>query len=106
MRLQDLLAGLAGAHAVGLLDRQDEDLAVAHAAGAGVAQDRVDDAADVAGSDDALDLDLWSQVVRQLGAAVALGDALLAARALDLADRERREPLREQVGADRLERLV
>jgi hypothetical protein len=48
VRLEDLLAGLAGAHAEGLLDRQDEDLAVADAAGAGVAEDRVDDDPDVA----------------------------------------------------------
>ena len=41
--------------------------------------------------DDALELDLRPQVVRQLRAAVALGDALLPARALDLADRQRGE---------------
>src|SRR3954447_20734062 len=106
MGLQDLLAGLAGADAVCLLDGHDEDLAVADAAGARVPEDRVDDGPHVAGRDDALDLDLRAQVVRQLGAAVALGDALLAPGALDLADRQRREPEHQQLRPDRLEGLM
>ena len=92
--LEGLLAGLAGADPVGLVDRQDEHLAVADRAGAGVLEDRVDDRLHVARRDHALDLDLRAQVVGQLRAAVALGDALLAPGALDLMMRERREPER------------
>ena len=106
MRLQGLLAGLAGADPVGLLHRHHEHLAVADRARAGVLEDRVDDRLHVLRRDDALDLDLRAQVVRQLRAAVALRDALLAARALDLADGQRGEPELEQLHADRLERLV
>src|SRR4051794_2835386 len=40
VRLQDVLAGLAGADAVGLLDGQDEHLAVAHRPGPRVLEDR------------------------------------------------------------------
>src|SRR5215204_1235432 len=106
MRLEGLLAVLAGADPVGLLDRHDEHLAVADRSCAGVLEDRLDHDLDVAGGDDALELDLRPQPVGQRRAAVALGDALLAPGALDLGDRERREAELEQVVADRLERLV
>src|SRR5688500_16447470 len=69
-------------------------------------EDRLHHGLDVARRDDAFELDLRAQPVRELRAAVALRDALLAAGALDLGDRERREAEVEQVGADRLERLV
>src|SRR3954467_7458536 len=39
VRLERLLPGLAGADAVARLDRQDEDLAIAHRAGAAVLED-------------------------------------------------------------------
>src|SRR4051812_2436886 len=74
VRLEDLLARLPGADAVGLLDGHDEHLAVAHGAGPGVLEDRVDDRLHVTVGDHALQLDLRSQVVRDLGAAVALRD--------------------------------
>jgi hypothetical protein len=55
-------------------------------------------------SDDALDL--RPQPVGQLGAAIALGDALLPPGALDLGDGQGREAQSQQLHADRLERLV
>src|SRR3954468_17726481 len=103
MRLQDLLARFPGAHAVGLVDGGDEDLPVSDLARPAVLEHRVDDRLDVAVGDHALQLDLRTKVFRELRAAIALGDALLAARALDLADRQRREAEREQLEADRLE---
>ena len=106
VRLQDLLAGLAGPDAVGLLDRKHEHLAVADGAGAAVLQDRVHDRLHVARRDDALDLDLGAEVVRDLRPAVLLGDALLPAGPLHLADGQRGEAERQQLGADGLERLV
>jgi len=51
-------------------------------------------------------LSFGPQMDLQLGAAVVLGDALLASRALDLSDREAREAGLEQIHADRLEGLV
>src|SRR5690348_5049229 len=102
MRLEDLLPRLPGTHAIGGLDRQHEQLAVADRPGARVLEDRVDDRLHVAVVHDALDLELGSQVVGELGAPVALGDAALATGPLDLCDRQRREALLEQLGADRL----
>src|SRR5918995_7278779 len=72
MGLQGLLAGLAGADPVGLLDRHDEHLPVADLARAGVLEDRVHDRLHVLGGHDALELDLRPQPVGQLGAAIAL----------------------------------
>src|SRR3954452_12480428 len=83
--LEDFLAGLAGPHAVGVVDRQHEDLPVADGPGPRVLEDRVHDRLHVTVGDDALELDLRPQVVRQLRSAVALGDALLAPGSLDLA---------------------
>src|SRR4051794_30301209 len=104
--LEGLLAGLARPDAVRLLDREDEHLPVADRAGAGMSQHALHDRLDVLRGHHALDLELGPQVVGQLRAPVALGDALLAARALDLADAQRGEPEREEVGPDRLERLM
>ena len=56
--------------------------------------------------DDDLDLQLRPDVDRQGRASVGLHHALLAAGALDLADRQGRKSLVEQLGPDRLERLV
>src|SRR5690348_16845362 len=104
--LQHLLAGLAGADADGVLDRQQEDLPVADRAGPRVPQDRFGDHVDRVVVDDALDPELRPQVDRELRTAVVLGDPLLPAGALRLENRERRVTGVEQVLADRLERLV
>src|SRR3954453_8277761 len=104
--LQHLLAGLAGADANFVLDRQQEDLPVADRAGPRVPQYRVRDDVDRVVVDHALQPELRPQVDRELRAAVVLGDPLLPARALRLEDRERRVAGLEQVLADRLERLV
>src|ERR1700754_675057 len=106
VRLQGLLTGLAGADPVRLVHRQHEHLAVADRTGARVLEDRVHDRLHVARRDHTLDLHLRAQVVRELGAAVALGDALLPPGPLDLHDRERGEAEGQQLHADGLERLV
>src|SRR5918997_5126701 len=104
--LQDLLPVLSGADADRLLDRDDEDLAVAHVSGPRVSEDRLDDRGQVPVVDHDLELELRPQVDGQLRAAIVLRDALLPARALVLGDREAGESLVEQLHADRLERLV
>jgi hypothetical protein len=104
--LQRLLTGLAGTDAIGLLDRHDEHLAVADGAGSCVLEDRVHDRLHVTARDHALELDLRPQPVGQLGAAVALRDALLAPGSLDLRDGERGEPEAQELCADGLEGLV
>src|SRR3954471_250332 len=104
--LQGLLPALARPDAVGLLDRHDEALSVADRAGPGVAEDALHHGLDVLRRDHALDLELGPQVVGQLRPAVAIRDALLAPRALDLADRQAREPEVEELRADGLEALV
>src|SRR6185295_3914171 len=76
--------GLAGADAHDLLDRGDEDLAVADLAGARGLDDRLDRPVDQAVLKDDLDLDLGQEIDDVLGAPVELGMALLAAEALDL----------------------
>ena len=65
VRLEDLLALLAGADPDGLLDRQDEQLPVADRARSGRAQDRLLDQADVLVLDHALELQLRPQVDRR-----------------------------------------
>src|SRR5205085_10725059 len=82
------------------------DLAVADIARTGVLEDRLHDDALVLLFDDHLDLQLRADIDRQGRAAVGLHHALLTARALDLADRQGRKALVEQLGPDRLERLV
>src|SRR6187402_3359849 len=106
VQLEDGLPVLAGADANRLLHRQHEDLAVADLARAGVLEDRLDDHVLVFVLDDDLQLDLRPDVDGEGRAAVPLDDALLAARALGLEDRQGRESLVEQLGPDRLERLV
>src|SRR5918996_677378 len=104
MRLEDFLSVLAGADANRLLDRKDEDLAVADLARAGVLEDRLDDHRLVFVLDDDLELQLRPHVDGQGRAAVFLDDALLATRALGLDDRQGGKSLVEQLGPDRLER--
>src|SRR3954453_10266102 len=104
--LQRLFAGFAGADPVGLLDRHDEHLAVSDGARASVLEDGLDHRLHVARGHDALELDLRPQPVGQLRAAIALRDPLLTPGALDLRDRQRREPHAQELHPDRLERLV
>src|SRR3954468_11584095 len=104
--LQGVLAGLARANPVGLLDRHDEHLAVADRARAGVLEDGVDHRLHVLAGHDAFELDLRPQPVRQLGAAIALRDALLTPGAFDLRDRQGRKAHAQQLHPDGLERLV
>src|SRR5919106_1588620 len=104
--LEDELALLARANPNGLLDGQHEQLPVANRAGASVPQDHLLDHAGVLALDDAFELELRPQVHGERRAAVVLGDRLLPAGALHLADREAREPGLEQVRPDRLEGLV
>src|SRR2546423_13925478 len=89
-RSDGVFVRLAGADAHHLLDRGDEDLAVADLAGLRRLDDRVDAALGVRVLDDDLDLHLRQEVDDILGAAVQLGVALLAAEALDLGDRQAR----------------
>src|SRR5918999_1241312 len=104
--LKDGLALFAGADPHRVLHGEHEELAVPHRARAGVAQDHVLDQVHVLRLDHALELELGPQVHGQLGAPVVLGDRLLPARALDLADGQAREARLEQILADRLESLV
>src|SRR5690348_6402845 len=84
--LQRVRAGFAGADAERLLDRGDEDLAVADLAGVGGLLDRLDRALDLAVVDHDLDLHLGQEADQVLGATIDLGLALLSAEAFDLAD--------------------
>src|SRR5262245_60743132 len=82
-------ATFAGADADAVLERQDEDLAVADlalVAGASGLDDRLDRRLDELVVDGDLQLHLAQQVDGVLVAAVDLGVALLAAEALDVAD--------------------
>src|SRR4051812_10559534 len=106
VRLQHPLSLLTGADANRLLHRQDEDLPVPDVAGPGVFQDRLDDQALVLVLNHDLHLQLRPHVDGQTRAAIRLDDALLAPGPLHLADRQGGESLVEQLGPDRLERLV
>ena len=74
-----------------MLDRGDEDLAVADLAGARCLDDRLDRRLDLVLGDNDFDLDLRQEIDDVFGAAVELGVALLAAEALDLGDGEPRD---------------
>src|SRR5258707_1079858 len=80
--LRDGLALLAGANPDCLLDREDEDLAVADLAGAGMPEDRLDHRGLVLVPDHNLQLQLRAHVDRQARAAVVLDHPLLAPGAL------------------------
>src|SRR6266508_2820390 len=90
-RLERVLAALAGPDADDLLDRHDEDLAVADPPRLRGALDRLDDPADDAVGDHHLHLHLGEEVDDVLGAAVELGVPLLAAEALHLPRGETRD---------------
>src|SRR5215208_5909847 len=90
-RSDGLRPALAGADADAVLQRQDEDLAVADAAlGAGAAglEDGADGRLDEVLVDGDLQLHLAEQVDGQLAVAVDLGVALLSAEALHVHDGE------------------
>src|SRR5258708_37777347 len=83
-------AGFPGADAQRLLDRRDEDLAVADLAGMGGLLDGLDGALDLAVVDHDLDLHLGQETHQVLGPAIDLGLALLSAETLDFAHRQAR----------------
>src|SRR5262245_32879562 len=70
--LDGFVSGLAGAYAIDLLERGDEDLAVPHLAGLCRLDDRLDRALDELVGDCDLDLDLGQEVDDVLRAAVEL----------------------------------
>src|ERR1039457_3113953 len=86
--LHRVLVDLAGADADGVLDRGDEDLAVADLAGLGSLDDGIDAAVGVAILDDNLDFHLGQEIDDVLGAAIQLGMTLLPAKALYFRDGE------------------
>ena len=88
MRLEGFFADFLSANAYGLIDGGDEDLAVADLAGAGGFDDCGLDAGDEIIGEDDLDLDLGQEIDRVFAAAINLGMALLASKALDFRDRE------------------
>src|SRR5450432_3757681 len=83
-----VLAGLAGADADHLLERRDEDLAVADLARARGGFDRLDDAIDDRIVDGGLDLPFRQEVDDVLGAPIELRVSLLPAEALDFRHRD------------------
>ena len=85
-RSERVAVQFAGADADHLLQRADEDLAVADLAGACRLLDGLHGAVDHVVGHGGLELDLGQEVDHVLGAAVELGMALLAAEALDLGD--------------------
>src|SRR5437867_4415349 len=95
-------AGLTGADAHDLLDRCNEDLAVADLSRPRGFYDRFYRALDEIVGDDHLDLDLGQEIDDVLRTAIELGMALLAAETLDL---RHREPADADIG-ERLAHLV
>src|SRR5580698_1408013 len=78
--------GFAGADAHGVIEIDDEDLAVADLAGLRRRRDRVDDLVDLIRRAGDLELDLGQEAHGVFGAAVDFGVALLAAIAFDFGD--------------------
>ena len=78
----------AGADAHGVVEADDEDLAVADLAGLGGRRDGVDGLVDLVRGDRDLDLDLGQEAHRIFGAAVDFGMALLTAVPLHFGHRE------------------
>src|SRR5665213_114200 len=85
-------AALTRADADRLVDRADEDLAVADAAGMGRVLDRLDGAFDQGVLHDDLDLHLRQEIHHVLGAAVELGMAFLATETLGLGHGDALDP--------------
>ena len=84
--LDRVRAGLAGADADGFLDVGYKYLAIADAAGLGRAADRLDRLIKIVVGDHDLDLHLGQKIDDIFGAAIKLGVAFLAAKALGLED--------------------
>src|SRR6185312_11872848 len=78
--------GFAGADAHGVVEAEDENLAVADLAGLGGARDGRDHLVGLVGGDRDLDLDLRQEAHRVFGATIDFRVALLAPVALDLGD--------------------
>src|SRR5438445_10812948 len=91
--------GLAGADSQGVVDRRDEDLAVADLPGTRVRGNDLDRLLGDVGGDRDFDSELGQEVHDIFGAAIDFGVALLAAVALDLGHRH-------AVDADGRERLT
>src|SRR5690606_32945254 len=87
-RSERFVAALSGADAHHLVDRQDEDLAVADAAGLGGLLDGLDHLRDLLVRHDHLELHLGQEVHDVLRAAVELGVTLLTTEALHLGHRQ------------------
>src|SRR5215211_209610 len=104
--LEDFLALLARADSDRLIDGDHEDLAVTDIACACVLEDGLDHHGLVLVLDHALQLQLGAHVHGQGRASVVLHHPLLAPRSLGLEDRQGGESPVEQLGSDRLERLV
>src|SRR5579884_466768 len=85
-RLEGGLAALAGADADGLLDRGDEDLAVADLAGARRLQGDFDDLLRPVVGDHDLDLDFWQEIDNVGVAAILLRAAALPPIAAHVGD--------------------
>src|SRR3954452_12202548 len=97
--LERVVTALTGSYADDLVDRRHPHLAVTDLPGRGGLDDRVDHAGGVELTDDDLDADLRHEVHLVFRPAVDLGVAPLPAEALDLADRQPRDP-------DQLERVL
>ena len=78
--------GLAGANANHVLDRRDENLAVADLAGLGGSTDGLDYFVDLVCRDSDLEADFRQEIHRVFGATINLGMALLPAVTFDLGD--------------------
>src|SRR5262249_4314238 len=99
LRSERVAVGFAGADAQRVLDRPDENLAVADLPGARRRAERLDHPVGVLGCDRDLDADLGQEVHDVLGAAIDFGVALLAAVAFDFRHRHAAD-------ADAVERLA
>src|SRR5579883_367453 len=99
MRSDRVFALLAGADADGLVDRADEDLAVADAAGMGGVLDRLDRALHQRVLHHHLDLHLGQEIDDVFGPAIELGMAFLPAEAFGLGHGD-------ALNADLVERLL
>src|ERR1700722_16644290 len=84
--------GLAGADAHRVVDRADEDLAIADLAGLGRGQDGGDHFVDLGGIDRDVDPDLGQHVHHIFGPAVDFRVAFLTAEAFDLGHRHALRP--------------
>jgi hypothetical protein len=85
-------SAIAGPYANCLFDIENEDFAIADSSGAGGILDCFDNIVDKAVFDDDLNFHLGKEIDHIFGAAIELGMAFLASEALDLANRDSRDP--------------